>query len=106
MKQQTKITLTILLAILLGTAFGFKIEEQQFNIKIKATELNFIGQSLQGIKQAVATSKIPSDQGFEITGRIDSIVRIINKGMITPKVDVPENTTKKNKVKKDTTKSK
>lgn len=109
MKQQTKITLAIVLALLLGITFGFKIQEQDYLIKIKATELNYIGTSLQGIKQVVATSDIPSKQGFEINARVDSIVRIMNKGLsqeqiILPKDSLKKESKKKNTVKKDTTK--
>lgn len=106
MKQQTKITLAIVLALLLGITFGFKVEEQQFLIKVKATELNFIGTSLQGIKQTIANSDIPSKQGFEINARIDSIVRIMNKGMSMYKIPIKDSLkdVKKNTTKKDTTK--
>lgn len=109
MKQQTKITLIIVLALLLGITFGFKIQEQGYLIHVKATELNYIGQSLQGIKQTIVTSDIPSKQGFEINARIDSIVRIMNKGLsadqiIIPKDSLKKDSKKKNTVKKDTIK--
>lgn len=108
MKQQTKIVLAIILALLLGTAFGFKIEEQGYLIHMKATELNFIGQSLQGIKQTISTSDIPSKQGFDINARIDSIVRIFNKGISSDRVVLPKDSLSKLKTKplskKDTTK--
>lgn len=95
--MKKKIILLALLGLGIGTVLAFKtIPEQEYNIKVKATDLNFIGTQINVIKQITANSDMKAKEANQVGAILDSVVRIINKGMIQP---LPVDTTKTHKKK-------
>lgn len=90
MKNRNFITLGLTMLII--TVLAFVPVEQDITFKVKVNDVNYIGQTFDGIKQTLGNSDLPSKQTFAIINSLDSVSRILRKS-----IQQPVDTSKKKK---------
>ena len=73
--------IVLILALAVVVLSGFTIVEQEYIITLKTQDINFISGTLDGIKQNLANSTLPSNQTFAIFKGIDSVETILRKNI-------------------------